>query len=105
MATVELFDAGDDGYRVIQIRGVPMTVYCKMDGSPAGTFLDAIAMSFWEAGAQHVTPNEDVTTTFNKLSLNITRCFIFIPRNDSTFSHTQSDPGEGAWLVYVMSQR
>ena len=57
-----------------------------MDTDPAWTFVDMNAVSMYKPGRALVKPNYDVTLTWTKVRVNITRCLIFLYRWGTTFA-------------------
>ena len=98
------FTLAGSGYREILLRGVQITVYCLMDTSPARTFLDLKATSFWSGAPSHVVPFFNVTISWSKAEMFVSSCLVFLKRRDRTFAQLDKDPGSRRWRAYNFAQ-
>ena len=84
--------SGSSGTINTQIRGIDVIVYCKLDTTPAETFLELEASSLWGGGHWNIIPYQSVEFKWSKVKINITACFIFLYREDWTFAVLNNQP-------------
>ena len=88
-----MFSVGSGEYE-IKIRGIPQTMYCKMDISPAKTYLSMTAIAKW-GGAYTVEPKSEQTMQWTKAEVTYDQCMSFIRSWGNNEFMTGSGPSSG----------
>ena len=85
-----------DGYYTVKMRGYEFQVWCVFSDTPVKAYMDISGVSRWGAGASHITPNYEITKTWNRARVCFDECLISLDRSDSTFgSDSRTFPTSG----------